>query len=514
MKHIKKIVLVINKIEREKRSMEMIKNALIELNNQTHVKLIQYLDKNFIPKIIDFKPNIVLSFPFTAFSVSTKFYILKYLLNFTLVSLRTEGLILKCDEKHLNLMAGKDKYGKNLVDHEIFWGPESAELIGEMLLQQNKLSSKERIQFFGAPSFEDYNRPNRLPDCIENKLNLYDKNKILLITTGFQYAEYSETDVIKAGDLVDQKNDNFINDYINWLCYIEKCKVFRNMWIHTIDLCSSQNPELFFVIKMHPLEINVLNKKCRPNPYDRLNNRHNVLLIRTPIPIKDIIQRCGLLFHYGSTAILEAYLNGVPSVYVESKDIKNIQGTINPFDILDIPSDFSIDLVKLPFLINSIKIEPVKFERKEIIEKFLKRQLCLSLSMDYKPSERIANFLLKLNQQPQRINHTDRYLYLSLKSEHYDNYMNQYLLSKSYECIQTDNFSKAIQEYLHYLGKLLKVQKICVINYYYYLSICLYNSNMLDQAISTIQLELKYFPSNGEAKKFFAFLLNKIENNS
>ncbi|KPA10306.1 hypothetical protein MHK_009492, partial [Candidatus Magnetomorum sp. HK-1] len=242
-------------------------------------------------------------------------------------TLRTEGIILTHDLINLcPLFAGKDDYGNNLVDHEIFWGHSSAELIGKLLMKQNKLSSINRIHYLGAPPFEDYDIPNEIPQYMNCKLNKFSRQNTLLIVTGFQYAEYSDNDILVAGDLVDQNSKTFKDDYLNWLSYVSKCKIFRHMWIRSIIFSAERNPEYLFIVKVHPLEINVL-KERKLNPYEILNKYKNVLLIIEPIPLKNIIQQCSLLFHYGSSSMLEAYLNKVPSVYVESKEIKKVLGT-------------------------------------------------------------------------------------------------------------------------------------------------------------------------------------------
>jgi len=505
-----KIILVINKLEREKRSMEMIKNKLIYLNNNVEVKIIHSLDKQFFPTLITFKPDIVVTFPFTAVMTSTRYYILKYLLNFHLVVLRTEGLILICDEFHLNLMTGKEQYGNNIVDYEIFWGAESAKIIGNILLQQNKLSHKNRIKYFGAPSFENFNVPDTLPDDIQSKLRLFEKEKTLLIATGFHYAEYSEADIINAGDLVEKNSQNFINEYVNWLSFLDKCKLFRYMWINIIDLCAKQNPDMAFVIKNHPLEINVIKVKNRPDPYACLKKHNNVILINRPLPVKDIIQKCGVLFHYGSTTMLEAYLNGVPSVYVESKDIRKVDGSINPFGVMDIPSTISIDILQLPDFINSLMNRPVHFEESEKIDTFLERQVCFSKNVPYRPTESIATFLLSINQQPQKILHTDQYLLHALEMFGYDSLI-QYLLKMSYACILSSEYNKALYEFLYYLEMILLIKQKIVQNYYYYVSICFFYSNKLDKSLEAIKLELQYFPYNDEAKQYYSILQNNIE---
>ncbi|KPA15012.1 hypothetical protein MHK_004784, partial [Candidatus Magnetomorum sp. HK-1] len=80
-----KIVLVVNKLERELITMKKLKLALEKLNRHSQILIIHWLDNEFISKVLEFKPLIVLTFPLTAKQLSHRFYILKYLLNFTLV---------------------------------------------------------------------------------------------------------------------------------------------------------------------------------------------------------------------------------------------------------------------------------------------------------------------------------------------------------------------------------------------------------------------------------------------
>jgi surface carbohydrate biosynthesis protein len=402
------IVLVLNHADREKSTMQKIQTAIQRTRPDVKVQILAFRDPGFSRKLLAERPEVIMTFPFTALTTSYLFYIYKYLFNCAIVCFRREGILPLSSVEMVNGLVGIEKYGANLVDYEIFWGPKTAELVGNMLLEQKKLSSTNRIRHFGLPYFEDYFTPDHLqkkmlPDNIEKRLNQYSKDKKVLFITGFHLAEYSPQDLIRAGDRVELDNQSTRKALDAQLSLVQKVKQFRKMWIDAIIEIAIKNPDLLIIIKTHPLE-NVVYSQKNVNPYGLFDDYENILLITENVLFQAVISHCSVLFHYGSTTMIEAYLSHVPSFYVDSVELKNLHA-------FGIASALSADITNVASIVWQHAKTPIQFKRNQEVEKYIESQLNIVIGEPYNPSKRIAKLLLSLLQEaPQSIESGDGFL--------------------------------------------------------------------------------------------------------
>ena len=179
----KNVLLVYNKKNREEDYLKLIK---IEIENTDEYKVIispRTPSKKFILNVFKYQPKSILTFPFTAKDSSALFYILKFILKFKLVTLRTEGVMYYNNPKNIYWHLGKENYGKNLIDLEIFWGDKQREVIGKHLLIKNKIENKDRLITIGYPRIE-------LNKSIKENKTI--QKGYLLFATGFQLANYTK----------------------------------------------------------------------------------------------------------------------------------------------------------------------------------------------------------------------------------------------------------------------------------------------------------------------------------
>jgi len=408
-----KIVLVINKPEREMGYLNRIGSAIYNVNSNTKVYYVEYRDPDLISKILDIEPQLIMTFPLTAISTSYPFYILKKLLNIPLVCFMTEGLVPVNNPSRIRKMVGLENYGANLVDYHICWGPRTKNLIANELLIQKKISSENRVLCFGHPAFEVYFEPdenfaNIVPENIFERINNYSRSATILFVTGFQFADYSPEDLIRAGDLVRMEDNNFKQKLQETYDRVMKFKVFRNEWIEQIVNCAQANKDILFIVKMHPGEINRYKHNKSEFPYKEFAKFKNILLIDFAVPIRSIFPFCSLLFHYGSTTMLEAYLFKIPTVFVKSQYVntseplptyKNDNNTkITELAVTGVNSTFTIYPPDIPSVVSNHKKANISYKRKKVVEKILKDQLNIDLNEKYKPSHSIATFLLSIDK--------------------------------------------------------------------------------------------------------------------
>ncbi len=496
MEMLKKIVLVLNKPERETRTLEKIRSTIKQINPHTEVYILVFDEPEFIPKVLEIAPSVIMTFPLTCQSLPQRFYILKYLLNCRLVCYRAEGLLPSESQKHISSIAGIGKYGANLVDYEIFWGPKPAELIGKALLEQRKISSGDRIRFLGWPFLEDYFEPDSefekiLPDKIKGKLNQYPREKILLFVTGFSVGDYSPDDIINADDIVDTSKPTAQKVFEESRALFKKIKHFQQMWIKEIIRNAENLPSLLFIVKMHPHEIAHYRRK-KFNPYSVFHNYNNILLIEEAIPFRAIISHCSILFHYGSTTMLESYLSKIPSVHIFAREFKEICKDLSS-------STISVEINDIASVISQHVVSPLKLKQSHEVEKYLEDMADLKIGQDYRPSERIARFLLSLfDEHPQVIAADDKYLVHAYEQNGGHNLINA-RISKAVKSINDGDFQRALTIYLDNVMKLAKIAKTQVLNLHFLRSICLYKTGFIDQAIAAVNQELTFNPQNEQA---------------
>lgn len=367
----KTILLIQNKKKREHKYLSLIK-AKIEENSSYSVYIVNRSPtKELIKSVYKNKPYSILTFPFTAKDSSLIFYILKFLYGFRLVTLRTEGIVDYKLKMFLKWHVGIENYGKRLVDLEIFWGKKQMNIIGKILLGQNKISSKKRLTTIGNPMFE-YSKDTEY------------NNKIILFATGFYIGNYYKDDLIYAKDIPSEDIDFTLE-------VAKKTREFRKNLMLIIDKYS-QVTDYKIYVKIHPIE--------RMSDYNFNNYKIKVYQNK---PINELIKVCDYFFHYGSTTALDSYILKKPTFFFYQNNLKNY------FSDLGWPNKKNIEIEELYDFLYNKKFEKYKFEETDQIKRVLKDQINYSYEKLYTPSKEIAKMLLE-KSEPQRIAIYDYFL--------------------------------------------------------------------------------------------------------
>jgi len=495
-----KVLLVACRFEREIKTLIKIKDAIENENRNIEVEILDVVKNSFITDSLDFFPDVILTYPFNAISTSYKFYLLKYLLNCHIITYQVEGILIYENEQNINFMLGIEKYGNTLVDYHIFWGEKTAKLIGDRLLKQGKLSSSDRILHVGWPYFEDYffssdNDKDKVPEYIFSKISKRNPQRNILFVSGFMMADYSDTDIFRAGDLVDTHNKNESEIKAEFLIrkeMITQLRKFRSQWIDTLIECAKKFPHFLFINKVHPLEF-VVNRNKKISPYEKLKKYSNILLIEEYVPFYAIISYCSLLFHYGSTTMLESYISKVPTVSLQSKYLPN------DFDYT-VDSTFVIDISDIIQLLEQHSNAPISFKQDLQVEKFLKEQLDIDLTKNipYNPSQKIAKIIISsFDKPPQKIMPFDPFLTNALQK--LSKNLIQIFMLKAIEFINNKSRDEAL-EYLVKVEIISDYSNIKVKNLYYLRGVCYLSNGNSMKALYSFKNELRYFPDNEQSK--------------
>jgi len=389
---------VLNKPNREIPIMESIKSEILTLKPDAEIEIKEMCVSGFNTFVFNFRPAVILTFPFTCEGFSRWYYLFKFFLGVKIISLRAEGVVDFSNEYSIQWAVGFDDYGRSLVDYEVFWGGKLAYAVGEQLLKQKKLSSIERIKVVGYPRLESYfekdsQERHRLPLRIKKRLSHYEKKNVILFITGFHLANYSRQNLIDAKDLDAEKN---MEDLLEG---VEISKRFRSEWVEAIIAVALENSDMLIVVKKHPVEKN--------QDYANFKGVENILFVYEDIQVDEIVPCVGILFHYGSTALVDAYLSHIPSVYVYSNDNKQW------YTDLGWPSSGKVDVYGVLQAVKDYRSGNFVFNMNDDIKRILNDVFDIKAGQAYCPSKRIAQLLLD-SSSSQKIKLTDPYLWKAI----------------------------------------------------------------------------------------------------
>lgn len=393
----KSIAFIVNHADREHSTYESISHCIQTIDSEFEIKLYDFRSADWVKNLILQEPSVILTFPFTAKGLSHPYYLFKYLFNTIIVTYRTEGIVNLENDAQKIWHIGLDSYDKGLVDYEVFWGRKTAESIGQILIENGRLTSSKQIKYFGHPSFEFYKNiqesdfESSLDHALLEKLRSYNKSKTTLFATDFRTAEYTEKDILNAGDWFDHDAPDAEAQLQLALSSVSEFKRYRNDWISMLANSAQRNPDVLHIIKSHPVE-NAILKRKNINPYEPLLCQPNILYIMERVHIGELLRFAGLFFHYGSTTNIEAYLCKVPSFYIDASQYRKNRY----LDFRDIAhSQGTIQLKDIPELICHHSKEPIAFQSSKENEQFLRDFLSIDSLAEYNPSMRLAEFLIQ-----------------------------------------------------------------------------------------------------------------------
>lgn len=412
----RRIFFLYNNYEREHANIELISRQLKSRN----VQIFQggMADQDIVKQLFLARPHVIFTFPVATYHQIYIYTMVKAIFHSIIITFTTEGV----GQFHLDevskLFAGVYSFPAELVDYHIFWGKYMAKYVGRELYRQQKIIRRDQIKVFGNPMYEKvYTKPIQLRGIDDRRIKV-------LILTGFHTSVYTEQDFINAQDVVNVKGKNteeIMNDetFIKYKELAASERTYAEKYTRHIVEVAKRNPDVMFVIKLHPKEISI--KKYAPYKLKylkKLENIKNVQIIEESIPIGSLLPYFQLLVHYGSTVDLEAYIYRVPTVKLELRNImNNFSAEANRITA----STYYVDIDEenaISKFVDKLKMGDELFRLNRLTEKQLYGYMNYRDDESYKPSVQIANFLsgpLQLNKLNLSIYEKLKYTYLWMK---------------------------------------------------------------------------------------------------
>ena len=323
-----KVLILFNNKAREFNYLNLIKKNLVKKGLKAEI--INGSDsKLFFTTLFNFKPNVILTFPITGREHPYKLHFAKLFFKSKIICLRTEGAMDESSSANIIEHAGIAKYSKFLVDLELFWGKKQRGILGAVIESQGKITSIEKCKVVGYPRIE-----------FDLKLHKKSNKNHIGIFTNFQDADFrSKSDLISAKDISNSVFDTMLE-------IANKSFQFRSMFINSLSRIAKQNPSLNFILKTHPAE----NIKT----YEELNIYSNIKILDGSENLGLIFSDLCVIYHFGSTVLLDSFVYKIPSVQIYSDLLKNINSygwqstktiTLDEFDeTIKNPPKFQDDL--------------------------------------------------------------------------------------------------------------------------------------------------------------------------
>ena len=383
-----KILFYCNNPSREKVINSFIGDELKRINNLWEIYELPFsTKKEDFYHVLELAPDIIFTYPITTEAQAKQYTLFKYLLNCKVIAFATEGVWDFDDKEFTKNMAGYYDYDQNVIDYHCFWGPKAAKDCGDILIKRKRLADCERIKVFGYPLYEK-----------EKVFNLYKDNELvrhvkicnekakksILILTGFQGADFTQEQIASVGDYVPSvDSDNYEARLIFWTQFLQNFKNLRDNYVNTINKLAKDFPDYSFWVKLHPSEIENIERNRVPyNYYEKLHSK-NIHIIVDRIPLGAYLNQMDCLIHYGSTASLEAYIYKIPSLYLYYEEMQPHFRRI---------SSESIEVTDYKKCADYVRAE-MSFAENMEMQSYILESMNYVMDKDYAPSRDIAEFI-------------------------------------------------------------------------------------------------------------------------
>ncbi len=385
----KRILLLMNCKEREQFVAEMIKDELMKIEF-VECRII-YWNMGICEKdIYIFNPNVVMTFPLTILPLVNLIARIKVVCKSTIVTFVTEGYI-NLDGINEDSIAGYYNFPPELIDFWGVWGEEYGNYLWDIQYKRGRIKKKDKIKIFGYPmwEFEHLQKVKGLNQIEHRILELIENSKkTVLVLSGFPEANKDEIDIINSIDAYNQMAENIEKkQQIKELMQrVERVKRYREKYYSLIIYIAEKFPDITFLIKLHPKEIEGLRDNKGYN-YDVLKRYSNVEVLVDENLIEMYIKKVDAVMHYGSTAAWEAYICEIPTIRINCDDdmLRAFYGAYG--------AGVCFDLSEKEKLLKYIANIPEKITRSEKYDKYLKEWFNYDRTKPYLPSSAIASFL-------------------------------------------------------------------------------------------------------------------------
>ncbi len=377
---------------REYNICKMIKMAILTKEPETVVKIGNMLSTK---EIIDFAPDVIVSHPVRTEYATAMFTIQKLLTQAAFVPMVVEGYVDVNNKRVREAYIDRTPCPIDLIDAMIYWGEILKQVDGGYLIEFKKIRNIDQVHVFGYPLYDKkyikiINNQSQSVKRIQKWMRQY--KKCVSVASAFSLTVMSDEEYMLEGHISSDEKTNLKKIYETLSLFHEKKRFYEeysNAYIKLVCVLAKKNPDIGFVYKLHPVEIDT--EKEKELPYlNLLKHLPNVLVIHEAVPFSAILQESYLLLHYGSTLAMEAYIYQIPSVRLKLNG-KGLGGDNERFDDDSTYNAECSDVSAVQGYINKANFSINKDVDQKLLDFFN-----WTRGEEYKPVEGMADFLLSI----------------------------------------------------------------------------------------------------------------------
>ena len=311
-----KYLLLHNSRNREELISRMIVSQLYTVDKSADVYVTYWAEQtNNIKDIIDFSPDVLLTFPFTISDLIEEISAIKMVCRCKVCTYTTEGYASENDIK--KYFMGFYDYPRDLIDLYLFFGPQYEKVYIEAQKDICRFGDSAYSRSVGYPLYEldrmvSYRKEYQSINKIEELSKKY--KKVITVLSGFQGADKTIDQIKRSNDAYNSFSENREAEIKKvWEAYRHIAE-YRDVYYKNIVTLAQNNKNCLFIVKLHPIEIASVCSKTNAM-YSKLDMIENIIVLRELLPLAFLLEISFCMIHYGSTASAEAYIHGVPSIY-------------------------------------------------------------------------------------------------------------------------------------------------------------------------------------------------------
>ena len=328
-----------------------------------------------------FKPNKVLTFTLRDdLSVAWITAIKKYS-NPDIIIYENEGLMNFDDEEFIFKRIGNSRRSIDLIDYYFYWGKKPADVSSKILLRNGFIKELNQVGYCGYVNYE-MNSEDIIHSLSEDEMAHFrtiekrcNNRNTILVLTAFALCEYSDDQFREDGEILSEDR-NKIHEYAEMIR--NKLKSYRKKYIGFIKYISNKYPDSVIIIKPHPAEYEMTD--CIEYYKNMLNN-DNVIVLDYALLMGSLLSLSDIVIHYGSTAALEAYIKGIPTILFRDSDYKGNSDLFYSSKEINVTNYTEFDL-DIPF---------IRFEKND---QLLYDLFSYKIGEEYHPSDELIKNLI------------------------------------------------------------------------------------------------------------------------
>ncbi len=236
-----------------------------------------------------------------------------------IVCLCREGLEDFDDPLIVDKRLGGYTFSDKIIDYIFYWGEKPRKIMGNAMIKKHQISSFDRVGISGyiMYNWEVIGRQYTGEELarIESFCSNFSRNALFVTAFFFPEDPIEDAKIYHLFPIHGTPEEK--KEYSEFLINKKNRNVaYAKRYLQNIIDYALNHKDVGLLVKLHPVEISEGNMEIT-KIYEKMKQINNIYIISEFVPLFLLLKNMFVMFHYGSTTAIEAYLNDVPVVYVD-----------------------------------------------------------------------------------------------------------------------------------------------------------------------------------------------------